>query len=220
VKNRARIWQFDYLVNRSMERAYAPLVKTALARCSNARVLDVGCGTGRWRALFPAPVDYVGLDMTKWEGVTVVASAEKIPLPDASFDIVFSNAVLEHVQDVAAAMSEMRRVLKPGGELILGTHGVWPIHGEPYDYRRWTPYGLEWESKAFASTRVTQIAGPLVNLLCIANFYLRNQQERNALFRFALAPFVLLNNCLGTLFPGRVETRATLAVVYVIHATK
>lgn len=55
----------------------------------------------------------------------------KIPFPDASFDIVFCNHVLEHVADDFQAMSEMLRVLKPGG---------WGIIQVPLDYNRATTY--------------------------------------------------------------------------------
>jgi hypothetical protein len=104
--------------------------------------------------------------------------------------------------------------------LYLGTHGVWPIHGAPYDFRRWTPHGLAWECRMFSRCDVRQIAGPVLNNICLWNCYLRKWQEKNAFLRFALAPLVLLNNVLGRLWPDRPDKDATLAMFYVVEAVK
>jgi ubiquinone/menaquinone biosynthesis C-methylase UbiE len=95
------------------------------------RVLDVGCGQGidvyRYAA---AGADAVGVDLTPRHvelarlhtaamGVTatiVEGDAEALPFPDASFDRVSSNGVLHHTPNMAQALKEIRRVLKPGGE--------------------------------------------------------------------------------------------------------
>jgi SAM-dependent methyltransferase len=65
-----------------------------------------------------------------------------IPAPNGSFDIVLSTQVLEHVSQPAHYVAECFRVLKPGGYLVLTTHGLFEEHGCPYDYQRWTADGL------------------------------------------------------------------------------
>jgi len=50
---------------------------------------------------------------------TVVTDAERLPFPDESFDLVFGHAVLHHIPDLARAMSEFRRVLRPGGRIAF-----------------------------------------------------------------------------------------------------
>jgi SAM-dependent methyltransferase len=107
-------------------------------------VLDVGCGLQPYRPfLDPARTEYTGVDR---EGPlcnpTVVGDAENLPFPDHHFDVVFSNQVLEHVVDPKRALQEAVRVLRPGGRLILSVPGVWPAHEVPYDYWRFTRYGL------------------------------------------------------------------------------
>jgi SAM-dependent methyltransferase len=82
-------------------------------------VVDIGCGYGRNRPI----VESVG---GTWTGVepfeggahTVVADAENLPFADNTFDVAIMDAVLEHIPNVAAAFSEVARVLKPGGKFI------------------------------------------------------------------------------------------------------
>jgi ubiquinone/menaquinone biosynthesis C-methylase UbiE len=83
-----------------------------------AMVLDYGCGQGDMvNAYRQAGFDTWGCDiLLKKEGdfVREINADGKIPFPDKTFDFVFSDQVLEHVQDHKTAISEIHRVLKPG----------------------------------------------------------------------------------------------------------
>lgn len=63
-------------------------------------------------------------------------------IPDDTFNGVFCSGVLEHVDDVHAAVREMHRVMKVGGTLLLGVPFRQPIHSHPHDYWRFTRYGI------------------------------------------------------------------------------
>jgi len=65
-----------------------------------------------------------------------------------TFDGVLSTQVLEHVPEPASYLREAHRVLRPGGTLVLSTHGIWEDHPGPEDLRRWTVQGLEREVTA------------------------------------------------------------------------
>lgn len=66
-----------------------------------------------------------------------------LPFADASFDCIVSDMVLEHVEgDPRLAVKESCRLLKAGGYLILTTNFLYPGHGSPYDYWRFTAEGL------------------------------------------------------------------------------
>ena len=118
------------------------LIRIAALR-QGERVLDVACGTGVVARLASQPVGaagtVAGLDInpgmlavarsTTPPGMAIdwhEASAEAMPIPDASFDAVLSQMGLEFVPDKHAALSEMRRVLAPGGRLILNVPGPTP----------------------------------------------------------------------------------------------
>src|SRR5262245_36383733 len=95
-----------------------------------ATALDVGCGEGRFcRMLRASGVDPVGIDPTRAllararerdpEGRYVEARAEALPFEDQSFDLVVSYLTLIDIPDIAAAIAEMARVLKPRGALAI-----------------------------------------------------------------------------------------------------
>lgn len=78
-----------------------------------------------------------------------------------SFDAVFLMEVLEHVHDPALALAEIRRVLAPGGLLVLSTPFVFEIHEAPHDYYRFTEHGLRHLLRDFASCRIERRNGYL-----------------------------------------------------------
>lgn len=109
------------------------------------RVIDVGCGVQPYRRfLGPGVTEHVGVDrLGAFAQPDLVGDALNLPVPDGSFDAALSTQVLEHVPDPASALKELARVLRPGGTLILTCPGTWPHHEQPYDFFRFTRYGLE-----------------------------------------------------------------------------
>jgi SAM-dependent methyltransferase len=110
-------------------------IEAELRRCGTARVLDLGCGGGHvsYRAA-PHVAEVVACDVTA-SMLDVVATtaaerdltniavrqaaAEKLPFPDADFDIVLSRFTTHHWQNMEAGLREARRVLKPGGRAMF-----------------------------------------------------------------------------------------------------
>ena len=96
---------------------------TALARVpAGAAVLDIGCRDGGLRAFLPAGVRYQGVDITpEFAGPDILIQdvSKGLPFPDASFDAVFCIEVIEHVPNPFGALTEIHRVLRPGGVLTL-----------------------------------------------------------------------------------------------------
>jgi SAM-dependent methyltransferase len=92
-----------------------------------------------------------------------IEPGKPLDIPDGSVDGVVSFQVLEHVWDIDWYLRECRRILKPGGWLLLSTHGTWLFHPHPTDFRRWTRPGLEDEikSRGFTHAETIPIVGPL-----------------------------------------------------------
>lgn len=138
------------------------LANPALA-LRGASVLDFGCGTRPYEAWFiAAGAQYQGADIDGRQDV-VVHQDGSLAAADATFDMVASFQVLEHVWDLATYLGEAHRVLKPGGWLLLSTHGSWFYHPHPGDYRRWTGEGLrrEVEAHRFRLLEMRSVVGPL-----------------------------------------------------------
>lgn len=121
------------------------LEKTALPHASGT-LLDFGCGGQPYKSLFSQRIDrYIGADVAASMGVQLdieMNPGEPVPLADASVDTILSTQTLEHVYDFQLYMRECHRLLKPGGCLILTVPMQWRVHEAPYDYWRFTRYGV------------------------------------------------------------------------------
>jgi SAM-dependent methyltransferase len=109
-------------------------------------LLDVGCGTKPYRSMFCVD-SYIGLDLDS-PGARIRAIANdfydggKFPYDCQTFDSVLCNQVLEHVFNPDEFLLEIHRVLRPGGKLLLTVPFVWDEHEQPYDYARYSSFGL------------------------------------------------------------------------------
>jgi SAM-dependent methyltransferase len=106
------------------------------------RVLDYGCGGSPYRRLF-GPCVYHRADLAGDETLDFEYGADsRLPPELSDYDCVLSSQVLEHVLSPSSYLAECYRVLKPGGYLLLTTHGLFEDHACPDDYWRWTAFGL------------------------------------------------------------------------------
>lgn len=132
----------DWFIMRALRRCLSERVG-ALALGEGARVLDYGCATSPYRDLFTSGVQYVGADLPGNPAAQLHIDAEgRVPDGNGAFDAVLSTQVLEHVADPGLYLQECWRLLRPGGALLLTTHGLWIYHPDPVDYWRWTSAGL------------------------------------------------------------------------------
>lgn len=128
--------------------AQARMYERAIRAHASGLLLDLGCGFVPLYGVYKEHIqDNVCVD---WEN-TLHPSPHldctsdlngALPLPDAHFDTVLLTDVLEHLHDPARLLSEVARVLKAGGKLILGVPFLYPIHEAPHDYYRYTEYAL------------------------------------------------------------------------------
>ncbi len=130
------------------------------------KVLDAGAGRGAYRDLLKDHADcYVGMDVAASNATAAVGDTQRLPFADATFDTVFCSQVLEHVPEPWLALAEFRRVLKPGGKLLLSVPHISWLHNEPHDYYRYTCFGLDYLLKraGFDDAEITPAGG----LLCL-----------------------------------------------------
>ncbi|MBV8832105.1 MAG: class I SAM-dependent methyltransferase [Hyphomicrobiales bacterium] len=114
-----------------------------LRPASISKVLDYGCGGSPYRQLFEECV-YHRADLRGGTNLDFEFGPDAHLPPELSnYDCVLSTQVLEHVENPKGYLDECYRVLRPGGYLILTTHGLFKDHACPYDYWRWTALGLK-----------------------------------------------------------------------------
>lgn len=111
-------------------------------------LLDIGCGREPYRALFSGVEWYVGIDLPSTgygtRALDVLGDAHNLPFGASTFDTVLCTEVLEHVPEPSQVLSEVNRVLKPGGVLILTVPLTWGLHEAPHDYYRYTEFGVRY----------------------------------------------------------------------------
>lgn len=120
-----------------------------LAPRASTRVLDVGCGTKPYKSFLGTQASiYVGCDWPPNPGSSdghaadVFADAMSLPFAANAFGCVLCTEVLEHLPEPWRCVSELARVLEPGGELLLSVPFLYWLHEQPRDFFRYTPHGI------------------------------------------------------------------------------
>ncbi len=147
-------------------------------------LLDVGCGTKPYRTLFNVEA-YRGLDIdspiTRDRGMADdLYDGKKFPYQDGTFNSALCNQVLEHVFNPDEFLTEINRVMKSGGKLLLTVPFVWDEHEQPYDYARYSSFGLKalLEKNGFKIISHKKLAADATILFQLSNAYLFKLTQR------------------------------------------
>ncbi len=110
------------------------------------KIIDIGGKKKNKRGLFDVDkfsnnVTYINIEPSTEPDI--VSDASSIPLPDNSFDIAIMGELLEHVPEPLSVLREAYRLLKPDGKALITVPFMVGVHGDPYDYGRYTPTFLE-----------------------------------------------------------------------------
>ena len=141
-------WLFDpiFLTRIRLEAALRSVIAPLTAGVS--KCLDVGCGDRPYEYLFK-PGSYTGIDVqdsgrpSNMKQPDYFYDGKSFPFENEIFDFVISTQVLEHVPNPLDILNEMARVCKLGGRVVLSLPFVYPEHEVPFDYFRFTRYGIE-----------------------------------------------------------------------------
>ena len=160
------------------------------------QVLDFGCGDRPYESMIRSRgFEYVASDLGG-DVDLVLKPGSPVNTPDGSLAGIVSFQVLEHVWDIDWYLGECRRMLGMDGWLLLSTHGVWPYHPHPTDYRRWTRDGLrgELESRGLQVVRIHGLLGPLAWTTQIRALGLRHALLQLPLSNLFVPPFMFAMN--------------------------
>ncbi len=178
------------------------------------RLLDVGCGRKPYREMFLTN-EYVGLEIDTLENRTnkqadFFYDGNSFPFEEPDFDGIVCNQVLEHVFAPDRFLGEIHRVLKPGGLLLLTVPFVWDEHEQPWDYARYSSFGLKslLEKNGFEVLKQQKINADVRALFQLINAYLfkilwtRWQVANLFICAAMMAPFNILGALLYKVLPA------------------
>jgi SAM-dependent methyltransferase len=132
--------------------------------------IDVGCGMGASRqTILALGYRYVGLDLRKTSGTSVVGDAARLPFLDECADLVVSRQVFEHLPHPHAAAREINRILKPGGVFCGSTSLLEPFHDSFFNFTHLGLVQLLSSDAGFGNVRIE--AGPNVALFVVYYFF-------------------------------------------------
>jgi SAM-dependent methyltransferase len=166
-----------WLLGKVLERNMREVISSCNIKTSE-KWLDLGCGTRPYEQLFPEGV-YIGVDVEEsGRGINLKSpdhfyDGKTLPFPDNSFDGILSTQVLEHVPEPQLYLLEAARVLKPGGKLILSAPFMYEEHEKPFDFFRFSQFGLT-ELLAKANLEVNKIikdSGAILTIAMLTNIY-------------------------------------------------
>jgi SAM-dependent methyltransferase len=192
---------------------------TELGHELNGLVIDIGAGTGHGaRYLDPESTEYFPTDLPDGRDAADLRISQQstapvfhcsvydLPFPEAHFGGAMMLSVLEHLEHPGKGLAEIYRVLKPGAYFLVSTPFVFPVHGAPWDFRRWTlaGLGLELQGAGFEIVREETCGGGAAALamsfhLLLRYHFLRGSGIGKKLLALLLAvssPVVLIEQAL------------------------
>jgi SAM-dependent methyltransferase len=209
-----------FAFNSSRYRLWQENADFAASVPSGSLVLDAGAGPAPYKELFHhanyESADFEKVDKT-YAATTYVCDLSSIPVEDCRFDFIIFNQVMEHVPEPKLVLAELYRVLKPGGKMIYTGPLFYEEHEIPYDFYRYTQFGLRYllGSAGFTIDRIDWLEGYFgtvaYQLNCMARYLPRHPGELgNGLSGYGLAAIMIpLKMVFGacSLFFHKLETR-------------
>lgn len=145
------------------------LFKEFLARCDGKRCLQIGVKDKIGKKFGP---NWVSVDKyDERDFIDYHYDIHDLDFEDESFDAVVCESILEHVPYPQKAISELHRVLKPGGEIWVQLPFLYPYHEAPKDYWRVTPDGLRIWMKDFKEVNCGCVFWARTSLIAATYFY-------------------------------------------------
>jgi SAM-dependent methyltransferase len=187
----------------------------------NGNLLDFGCGNKPYKDLFSNATTYTGVDIEvsghshKNEQIDVFYNGKTLPFPNNSFYSIFSSEVVEHVFNIEEILEELHRVLKPGGKLLFTCPFVWPEHEIPYDFARYSSYGIKTlvERKGFTilqqekTGHFVEVVIQQIVFYCHCMFARTPKFSYFILYQFFILPLNLLGEFLNVILPSKLKRK-------------
>lgn len=177
------------------------------------KTLDVGCGQKPYENLFAAS-DYIGMDIEQsghdhaTSKIDIFYNGKTFPFENQSFDSVVCNQTIEHIFNPDEILQEINRVTKLGGIFMLSVPFVWDEHEQPYDYARYSSFGLSFLLQKYGFKIIRHIKSvntiEVIFQLIAAYIYKTigtNSLLKRLLGKFLIMPFNIIGFLLSFILP-------------------
>lgn len=190
---------------------YQNMIK--LAKNIKGKTLDVGCGQKPYEK-FCNSSEYVGLEIDtaknrKFKKADYFYDGTIFPFKECEFDSIIINEVFEHVFNPSEFLNETNKVLKREGILLMSVPFVWDEHEQPFDYARYSSFGLKFilEKSGFKIVESHKSMNDIRVIFQLLNDYIykktitKNPYINLLLTIILMAPFNILGEILSKILP-------------------
>ncbi|WP_148815550.1 class I SAM-dependent methyltransferase [Campylobacter concisus] len=192
------------------------------------KLLDIGCGTKPYQDLCKVD-EYVGIEIDD-EGnrnhsfADVLYDGKNIPFDNKNFDSVLTSQVFEHVFNPDVFLREINRVVKIDGILLMTVPFIWDEHEQPYDYARYSSYGLKHilKKNGFDIIEFKKSGDGLEVIFQLLNSYIfKKTITKNVYINLVMSVFLMAPiNILGLLFSKILPRNKDLYLDNIVLAKK
>ncbi len=174
----------------------------------SGKTIDVGSGSKPYVNLFKNVTEYIGMDIEQSghkhqsSSIDVFYDGETFPFKDSEIDSLVFFEVLEHVFNPDQFLSEIGRVVKPGGTMVVTIPFIWGEHEQPYDFARYSSFGLKhlFDEHKFEIKEHKKYLSDFRLFPLLVNSYIYTMFKKflpGILAWLFILPFIFLNNMAG-----------------------
>lgn len=223
-----KIYQVFHKLSKKFSRAglYTWLEKECLTlqqrhAQTKCKILNVGSGGEIYEHIRRiANAEIVQTDIDPERKPDIVADVCDMNMfADGTFDYVFMSEVLEHVKTPQEGVNEVHRVLKPGGTLYLSTPFIFPLHDEPYDFYRYTKYGLAHMLRNFSKVDLKERNDYYASIYVLVARAMINKDRTQRYLGLLVFIYMLVQYPLFWLI-SKLHTNTKATTGYVVTSTK
>ena len=219
-----------WLLDKEMDAATRKILATSIK--ANSHWLDVGCGLKPFASSFDHAY-YTGIDIEVSGRSDDMKVPDKffdginIPYDDNVFDGVLCTQVLEHVENLDLLLAECNRVIKVGGRFVVSVPFLYREHEQPYDFRRFTSYGLRliMTRNGFQADSCLKCLSAIETIATIFSVYMSNNVGAINRFAYILCglfitlPTLILSKYIAKILPDNRDLYCVLisSAVKTVH---
>ena len=200
LKKLGSFFKYTILHPQWLSHRYHKASQKILKTLNDSVILEIGSGDSNIGTLINSSnqlikLDYPATNQRYNQAPDIFADSAKLPVADSSVDTALFLEVAEHVAHDKESIQEIYRILKPGGKFYFSIPFIYPMHDQPYDFRRYTLHGIKslLSENGFEILKIIRHGNSLVTALQLVNLSIlelcKNALDRNSVTGLLLILF-------------------------------